>query len=586
MSVDLEAFREKIFKYALVNAVKYNGKAKVEPVASKFLGEHRELRSRAREVIALVEKIVEEVNSLTLVDQKRILEERFPELLVEEKPREREFKLPPLPNADKYSTIITRYAPNPDFVLHFGQARAIYLSHDYARMYRGVFILRFEDTDPRIKKPRIDFYDAIREDLIWLGCRWDREYIQSRRLEIYYDIARKLIEIGGAYVCVCEPDKFRSFIRSSKPCPCRDLAVEDHMERLDRMLEGVYKEGETVLRVKTDLSHPNPSVRDWVALRIINTKLHRHPIVGDKYNVWPTYNFAAGIDDHLMGVTHIIRGKEFLVGVEKQLYMYRWLGWGYPECIHYGKWLMIGSGTMSKSKMLRDLQLGLYKSWDDPRLPTLAALRRRGIQPEAIHRMVLELGVKMSEVRFSWENLYAHNRRIIDPIARRFFYVEDPIKLKVRSIPLNEVIAKIPFHPDKEDMGYRETRIKVKDGEIELYISRRDYDILALDRVVRLIGLFNVKPVSLSGDSVEAVWHSRAYEEAAKLKARLIHWVPVEDIVPIRVVMPDASESIGYGENLCRTIALGEVIQFERFGFARFDSKLPDGTMIFYYTHD
>ncbi|MEM2739903.1 MAG: glutamate--tRNA ligase [Candidatus Bathyarchaeia archaeon] len=586
MSIDLEAFREELFKYALANAVKYSGKAKVEPVVSKFLGEHRELRSRAGEIIALAGKVVEAVNSLTLVEQRRILEERFPEFLVEEKPREREFKLPPLPNAEKYSTIVTRYAPNPDFVLHFGQARAIYLSHDYARMYSGVFILRFEDTDPRVKKPRIEFYDAIREDLVWLGCRWDREYIQSRRLEIYYDIARRLIEIGGAYVCTCDPDSFRGFIRASKPCPCRDLTVEDHAERFDKMLEGAYRGGEAVLRVKTDLSHPNPSVRDWVALRIVDTKLYRHPIVGDRYDVWPTYNFAAGIDDHLMEVTHIIRGKEFIAGVEKQLYMYRWLGWEYPEYIHYGKWMMIGSGTMSKSRMLKDIQLGLYTGWDDPRLPTLAALRRRGIQPEAIHRMILELGVKMSEARFSWENLYAHNRRIVDPVARRFFYVEDPIKLKIRSIPLEEVIARIPFHPDREDIGCRETRIEVKDGEIEVYISRRDRGILASGGVVRLIGLLNVKPVSLSGDTAEAVWHSRTYEEAAKLKARLIHWVPVDDIVPIRVVMPDASESVGYGEKLCRMIALGEVVQFERFGFAKLDSKPPDGTMIFYYTHD
>ncbi|MEM2886981.1 MAG: glutamate--tRNA ligase [Candidatus Bathyarchaeia archaeon] len=586
MSMDLRVFREEVFKYALINAVKYNGKARVEPVVSKFLGEHRELRNRAREVVSMVEEVVKEVNSLTLAEQKRILEEKFPELLVEEEPKKREFKLPPLPNVEKYSVIVTRYAPNPDFVLHFGQARAIYLSHDYARMYNGIFILRFEDTDPRVKKPKIEFYDAIREDLIWLGCKWDKEYIQSKRLEIYYSIAKKLIDIGGAYVCTCNPDIFRSFIRSSNPCPCRDLAVEYQAERFDKMLEGVYEEGEAVLRVKTDLSHPNPSVRDWVALRIIDTKVHPHPIVGDKYHVWPTYNFAAGVDDHLMEVSHIIRGKEFLVSVEKQMYMYRWLGWDYPEHIHYGKWMMIGAGTMSKSKMLRDIQLGLYKSWDDPRLPTLAALRRRGIQPESIHRMILELGVKLSEVRFSWENLYAYNRKIIDPIARRFFYVADPIRLRIKSIPLTEVTARIPFHPNKEDMGYREIKVKVKDGVVELYISKSDTVILATGNVVRLIGLFNINPISVSDKIVEAVWHSRSYEEAAKLRARLIHWVPIEENVAIRVVMPDASESSGYGEKLCETISLGEVIQFERFGFAKFDSKLPDGTMVFYYTHD
>lgn len=583
MTVDLKVFRSEILRYTLVNAVRYGGRAKVQPVLSKFLGEHGELRGRVREIISLVEEVVEEVNRLSLADQKRMLEEMFPEAS-EERREEKKLELPPLPNVDKYGVVTTRYAPNPDFVLHFGQARAIYLSHDYARMYKGKFILRFEDTDPRTKKPRLEFYDAIREDIRWLGCRWDEEYIQSLRLETYYEVAGKLVESGGAYVCTCSRREFRGYISASKPCPCRGLTVEEHRERLERMLEGVYGEGEAVLRVKTDLAHPNPSIREWVALRIIDTEKHPHPIVGDRYRVWPTYNFAAGIDDHLMGVTHIIRGKEFIPSMERQLYMYKWLGWSYPECIHYGKWMVKGRGVMSKSRMLKELELGVYKSWDDPRLPTLAALRRRGIQPEAIHRMVLEVGVKSSEASFSWENLYAYNRKIVDPKARRFFYVEEPVELRVRGVS-RSFEAKIPFHPSRSEAGFRRIKVEPDRGEVKFYISRRDLKFLLPGGIVRLIGLFNFKPLEVSEEFVEAVFYSEPYEDASKAGAKLIHWVPVEGRVDVEVVMPDAALSKGYGEPLCRTVEVGEVVQFERFGFARFDGARDRNVLVFYYAH-
>ncbi|RLI97772.1 MAG: glutamate--tRNA ligase, partial [Candidatus Aenigmatarchaeota archaeon] len=182
-----------------------------------------------------------------------MLRKEFSEVLIEKRKREEERKLPPLPNADKYEEIRTRFAPNPDSVLHLGSARAIILSHDYARMYNGKFILRFEDTDPRLKRANLIFYNYIREDLRWLNCKWDEEYIQSDRLELYYKVARELIERGGGYVCTCPKDRFRELIASSKPCPCRNLSIGAHLDRWEKMLNGTYDEEEAVLRVKTDL---------------------------------------------------------------------------------------------------------------------------------------------------------------------------------------------------------------------------------------------------------------------------------------------------------------------------------------------
>ncbi|MDH5794208.1 MAG: glutamate--tRNA ligase family protein, partial [Candidatus Bathyarchaeota archaeon] len=170
--------KEIIRKIALLNAIRHEGKAQAGPVIGKILGEKSEFRTKVKELSTLVNDIVKEVNNLPLSEQQRIVEEKWPEALVKERVEE-EKRLPPLPNVDKYAQVVTRFSPNPDCVLHLGSARAIILCYEYAQMYRGKFILRFEDTDPKLKRPVLEFYDRIREDLAWLGCKPDEEYIQS-----------------------------------------------------------------------------------------------------------------------------------------------------------------------------------------------------------------------------------------------------------------------------------------------------------------------------------------------------------------------------------------------------------------------
>ena len=270
--------REIVRKIALLNAVKYDGKAQAGPVIRKILGEKPELRTRLKELAVLVDDVVKEINSLPLKDQKRIVEEKWPEALIKERV-EGEKRLPPLSNVDKYGQVVTRYSPNPDCVLHLGSARAIILCYEYARMYKGRFILRFEDTDPKLKRPVLEFYDGIREDLAWLKCQPVEEYIQSDRIPIYYAYAERLLKDGNAYVCTCSRERFRKKILASEPCECRNLPPEEHLARWQRMLKGDYAEGESVVRVKTDLDHPNPAVRDWPALRVIDARKYPHPRV-------------------------------------------------------------------------------------------------------------------------------------------------------------------------------------------------------------------------------------------------------------------------------------------------------------------
>ena len=574
--------RELIRKLALLNAIRHDGKAQTGPVIGKILGEKPELRTKAKEISSLVNEVVQEVNSLPLSEQKRLVEEKWPEILVKERVEE-EKRLPPLPNVNKYSKIITRFSPNPDCILHLGSARAIILCYEYARMYMGKFILRFEDTDPKLKRPVLEFYDRIREDLAWLGCKPDEEYIQSDRISLYYEYAERLLKDGSAYVCTCKPETFRKKVLANKPCKCRDLPPEKHIERWQQMLEGHYKEGEAVVRIKTDLYHPNPAVRDWPALRVIDVEKYPHPRVKNKYRVWPLYNFACGLDDHLMGVTHIIRGKEHLTNMVRQEYMYNHLGWEYPEAIHYGR-LKIKGAFLSKSKIVQGIREGLYKGWDDPRLATFAALRRRGITSTAIKKLIIDVGPKTSDVVLSWENLYAYNRKILDPEVNRYFFVHNPIQLAVKNIP-KEFKTRIRLHPDRLEKGFREYAIKPigENSSASFWVSKMDINASTVGNVVRLMELFNVKIADVEAYSAEAFFISESYEEAKKTGAPLIHWVPIGADMPCQVIMPDATVAEGIAESACKGLKPNDIVQFERFGFVRIDRVNVKLTA--YYAH-
>jgi glutamyl-tRNA synthetase len=575
---DIE-LREFIRKAALLNAVGHDGKAQAGNLVGKVLGERADLRSHVKELSAVINSVVAEVNGLPLSEQKKIVEEKWPE--TQKKHEAEEKKLPPLPNADKYKQIVTRFSPNPDCVLHLGSARAIVLSHEYARMYSGKFILRFEDTDPKTKKPQLEFYDAIREDLKWLGCKVDEEYIQSDRLEIYYQYVEKMVGDGNAYVCECTPEMFREKALAKQACPCRNVTPKVQLARWHKMLAGGYSEGQAVVRVKTELDHPNPAIRDWPALRIIDTKKYPHPRVGSKYYLWPLYNLAAGIDDHLMGMTHIIRGKEHYTNMVRQKYMYQHLGWEYPEAIHYGR-LKITGAALSKSKIVAGIKEGEFTDFDDPRLGTFQALRKRGITPEAIKKVIIDVGVKPNDVTLSWETLNAYNRKILDSKSNRYFFVADPVELKVAGVP-KAFLAKLPLHPEHPERGVREYRVAPvgEEKSAALWISKVDAQAMQTGQTMRLMELFNIKIQNKTDDAVSTTYLSESYEDVRKERVQLIQWIPKGSEFSAQVVQQDASVTQGYAESACKKLKPDNIIQFERYGFVRVDS-VGDKLVLYY----
>ena len=571
--------RETAQKIALANAIAHEGRAQTNPVLGKLLGERPELKKRIAEIARLVSQVVKEINSLSLDEQIETVKRSWPEILVREKERVEVKKvLPPLPKVEEYAQIVTRFAPNPDCVLHLGSARAVIISHEYARMYNGLFVLRFEDTDPRLKKSSLKFFDLIKTDLEWLGCKWDAEYIQSERMEIYYDHAERLLSEGHAYVCTCRREDFREKAMQKEPCACRSLRPKDNLARWEATLRGEYAEGEAVMRIKTDLNHPNPAVRDWPAFRIIDPKRYPHPRVGSKYYVWPLFAFANGVDDHLNGVTHIIRGKEHLTNQVRQEYLYGYLGWEYPEAIHYGRLKIVGA-SLSKSKILRGVQEGTYQGWDDPRLATFMALRRRGIRPEAIRQLMVDIGPRPVDITLSWDNLYAYNRKLIDPIADRFFFVQEPMKLTVRGVR-KDYRARISLHPDHPERGTRILEVGSRKGEANLTVSSRDAALFSKGALIRLMELFNIQIEASEKTRISATFHSEPYEEARRMNAPLIHWLPGEGGLHCEVVMPDGSVVDGLVEEAFRRASVDQVVQFERFGFVRVD-RVARKTVVF-----
>jgi len=466
-----------------------------------------------------------------------------------------------LPDVDKYSNVVTRFAPNPNGPLHIGHIRAALLSNEYARIYRGKFILRFEDTNPA--NAMLEMYDLIRRDLTWLKIGWDEEYIQSDRLEIYYRYAEQLLSTGKAYVCTCEVKDFRPLRDRGEPCPCRDLPAGEQMKRWHAMLSGEYSEERAVTRIKTDLMDPNPAVRDWPALRVVGAP---HPRVGNRYRVWPLYNFSASIDDHDMGVTHVIRGKEHVVNETRQRTLFEHLGWNYPTAVQYGR-LTIGGAVLSKTQTMQGIRTGEFSGYDDPRLGTIEALRRRGFLPEAIRQVILDVGPTPVDAALSWETLAAYNRKFVDATANRYFFVPNPVKLTIRGVP--ELLgAHLRLHPSDPNRGKREVPLLREGDNLTVYLPKEDLSSMREGQMFRLKDLMNVELSSLV-TAAEADFRGLELIDVPK-----IQWVSA-GAIEVEVIKPDNSRDKGLAEPAVAGLKVGDIEQFERYGFVRIDSVKP-----------
>ncbi|QQR93120.1 MAG: glutamate--tRNA ligase [Candidatus Iainarchaeum archaeon] len=552
----MTAYSEDAYRYAIRNAYAHHGKADMGALVGKLKALYPD--ANPKELIPICKQAVEKVNGMGMNEISQEYE-KFEKAGFELKIPEKKVGLQDLEWAGEEG-VVTRFAPNPSAPPHLGHVRAAFLSYAYAKKYGGKFILRFDDTDPKLKKPMEGAEKIFFDELGWLGIVPDMVVRASDRLEVYYDYMQQLVGLGQGYICSCDKEEWKKRILQHEACPCRELPVEEQQARLQKMFKHEYKQGEAVLRIKTDLDADDPSQRDWPCARIVDKPQHYN--VKDKY-VWPTYNFACGIDDHLLGITLIIRGQEHVPNMLKQQWLFKHFGWNYPHAFHYGRIIMPGT-EMSKSKMIAGIAAGKYIGWDDPRLFTLRTLMRRGITPEGIRDLMIELGVKTSDTILNLEVLATYNKpHLTDAINVPL--IENPIQLEVDFGPSLEI------EMDNE-------RVHLREGNQGFFISQNDLPEPKVGNVLRLRNAYIVKLTQVEPTHLNAQFVSTQKLE----KTTQVSWVLQG--IDVRIVMPTNTTKHGLAGHAIRNAKVGQHVFFPGFGYCRVDAK-DENSVTLWFTH-
>ena len=371
----------------------------------------------------------------------------------------------------KYDTICTRFPPEPNGYLHIGHAKAILLNYGLAQKYHGKFNMRFDDTNPT--KERVEFVESIKADIKWLGADWeDRLFFASNYFDQMYEAAVKLIKKGKAYVCDLTPEQIREYrgtlTEPGKESPYRNRSIEENLELFEAMKDGTYADGEKVLRAKIDMASPNINMRDPIIYRVAHMTHHN---TGDKWCIYPMYDFAHPIEDAIEGVTHSICTLEF----EDHRPLYDWvvreLEYPHPpKQIEFAK-LYLTNVVTGKRYIKKLVEEGIVDGWDDPRLVSIAALRRRGFTPESIKMFVDLCGVSKAQSSVDYAMLEYCIREDLKLKRPRMMAVLDPVKLIIDNYPEDQIeYLEADNNLENESLGKRQ----VPFGR-ELYIDREDF---------------------------------------------------------------------------------------------------------------
>jgi len=451
----------------------------------------------------------------------------------------------------KHKSIHTRFPPEPNGTLHIGHAKAICLNFGLAQRYGGLCNLRFDDTNPEAEN--IEYVNAIREDIRWLGFDWgDREFFASDYFEELHDFAVQLIKKGHAYVCDLTSAEIRShrgtLTEPGKESPFQDRPVQENLDLFARMRAGEFPDGARTLRARIDMASPNLNMRDPVMYRILRATHHR---TGDTWCIYPMYDWTHGQSDSLEGITHSLCSLEF----ENHRPLYDWflekLGIYSPRQIEFAR-LNLNHTVVSKRKLLELVEAGLVSGWDDPRLVTLSGLRRRGYTPEAIRSFCARIGVAKMHSVVDMALLEHHLRQDLNRRAPRVMAVLDPLRVVIENYPANKTEhIRAVNNPEDPDAGTREVPFSRV-----LYIEREDFREdpprkffrLAPGREVRLrYAYFLTCKDVVKNDAGEVVELRCTYDPATtggdapdgrKVKATL-HWVSAEHAWPAEVRLYD-----------------------------------------------
>ena len=550
-----------IRKYALQNAIKFNGTANPKALVGKIMGEFPEARANPKETMIKVNQITSEVNKLGVAAQTKELQELAPELLEKKVKVERDI----FAFLNLTGKTNTAYPPGPEKYPHLGHAKASIANYELAKRTGGKFVLRFEDTNPKLVKNK--FYEIIMDNLKWLGLEWDELVYASDHMDMFYEKAEIMIKKDKAYMCTCGPEQIKEGRADGNECNCRKQTVDQNYKQWKDFFKA--KQGSGILRLKIDLSHKNSTMRDPTIFRIID---HPHARYKEQYRVWPNYDFQNAIMDSFSDIDMRIRSKEFEMRCELQRWVQKELNIKETSTYEIGRFNV--EGVLSSGRVIREkVQSGELIGWDDPSLPTLVALKRRGFQPKAIKDFVMSTGFSKNEATVTWDDIIMHNKRLLDKEALRYFFIDDPIEIHIDGAP--EIEVTLGLHPSDESKGFRKFQTNGK-----FLITKNDYEKLQDNDIVRLMDCLNFE-----FKNSEFTFHSQGHKEFKEASGKkIMHFLPVQDdLVDVEILMPDKKVVTGKSSPYANKIEEGQVIQFERFGFCRLDKSGEKKS--FWFTH-
>ena len=562
-----------IRKHALKNAFDY-GKADARGIVGKVIAESPEAKKDMRSTMQLIEKTASEVNALSRDEiQKELGQYEF----AEKKQGGPRFWLR---GAEK-GKVVTRFLPEPNGHPHIGHAKAAFLSSEFAREYEGECLLRFDDTNPESEKQ--EYVDAIREGLQWLGISFKQENYASDKMPQLYTYAEQMLRDSKAYACTCPQEEMGANRMARKGCACRKRSSTENLRLWEQMKTGNAEKGSTIIRLSSDMASDNTVMRDPTLFRVLKEPHYRQ---GTKYSAWPTYDFEASISDSLDGITHALRSKEYELRDELYYAILDAVGLRKP-LVHDFSRLKIKGSALSK-RIIRPLaETGKVSGWDDPRLPTLEGLRRRGILPGAIKEFALMSGLGKQENAYSMGQLLKINRQHLDGKAGHYFFVANPIMLEVANHDEKKTIQ-VPSNPGKQGAPIR--TLLLGSG---YYLQNSDADALAIGETFRLKDNFNVRVLEKTTKSIvgefagtEMLPHSKKIQWVSAQPGEFLECTVLKygDLLDGKGDFdPNSEEKIaGYCEKSCLGVAEGEIVQFERFGFCRLDRKENERLMFIY----
>jgi glutamyl-tRNA synthetase len=550
-------------KYAVKNAIDY-GKAMPGPIISKLMAGAK--GGDVSAVTATAKEASDWANSLSAEELQAEYSKYAEEFESDKKIKAEKTAKPKmeLEGAVK-GNFHTRYAPGPSGYATIGHAKAALLASSFAQIYQGKLSLYFDDSNP--EKEKQEYVDAIRADLKWLGIKFDDEYFASDNIPTIYEYARKLIKEGKAYACSCDVETMKKKRMGKEECGHRNGDFSESLRIFELMVKGQMDQGEAVIRFKGDMGSDNTAIRDPTILRVKKDKHYRQD---SKYSVWPLYDFNTPINDVLHGITDVIRSKEYELRDPLYRMVLEALGLQPPR-IHPIARLVIKNNLPSKRYQRIYIEEGLLSGYDDPRLVTLSALRRRGIKPEAISEFVLRFGMSKTDSVVDISMLLDENKKLVDPTAKRLYFVDNPVRLSIEHAKTKTVELKL--HPTAK-MGSRKYKV---DGNF--CISGTDAKKLTPTMLFKLKELDSLRMKEYDNDVIVAT-------QADQDTRFRIQWVPEKQYVECQIIVPKpplledgefdrSSLQVvkGYAEPYVSKLREREVIQFERFGFCILDDK-------------